>query len=123
MKFFIYSYFIWVAILSCHRQTAAQPFASVPGIPVCIQQKIDSMKQQAVWNPPAEINEYFYADKNVYLISAPCCDFFSIAVDNDCNYVCAPAGGFTGKGDRKCVDFLEKAKHVRLVWKDERKRK
>ncbi len=121
MKLFIYFLTTYMAILSCHRKMATEASAAgVPGIPLCIQQKIDSIKQQPVWNPPAEIHEYNYGGRKVYLISANCCDFFSIAIDSNCNYVCAPSGGFTGKGDRKCSDFFEKAKHVRLVWKDER---
>lgn len=123
MKLFIYSCSLWIAIFSCDRRISTKTFVALPGIPVCIQQKIDSIKQQPVWNPPAEIDEYVYVDRKVYVISARCCDFFSIAVDSNCNYVCAPSGGFTGKGDRKCVDFLEKAKHLRLVWKDEREKK
>lgn len=121
MKLFIYFLTTWIAILSCHRKMSTEAVAAVVNIvPPCIQQKIDSIKQEPVWNPPAEIHEYDYDGRKVYLISARCCDFFSVAVDSDCNYVCAPSGGFTGKGDRKCVDFNEKAKHVRLVWKDER---
>lgn len=121
MKLFIYFLAAYMVILSCHRKMSTEAYAAVmPGIPICIQQKIDSIKQQPVWNPPAEINEYDYAGRKVYLISARCCDFFSEAVDSNCNYICAPSGGFTGKGDRKCIDFNEKAKYVRLVWKDER---
>ncbi len=92
-------------------------------IPPCIQKKIDSIKQQPVWNPPAEIHEYDYNGKKVYVVSADCCDRFHTAFDENCNYICAPSGGFTGKGDRKCVDFFEKAKHIKLVWKDERSKK
>jgi hypothetical protein len=39
--------------------------------------------------------------------------------DQDCNYICAPYGGITGKGDGNCADFSD-AKYLRLVWKDER---
>lgn len=121
MKFSIYFLTTWMAVLSCHRKMSAEASAAVLNIvPPCIQQKIDSIKQQPVWSPAAEINEYDYAGRKVYLVSARCCDFFSIAVDSNCNYICAPSGGFTGRGDRKCIDFSEKAKLVRLVWKDER---
>jgi hypothetical protein len=124
MNFLIYFFTMWISFLACHRKTSTEASAVVVNdIPACIQQKIDSIKQLPVWNPPAEISEYDYGKRNVYLISAKCCDFFSVAVDANCNYVCAPSGGFTGKGDRKCVDFNEKAKLVRLVWKDERVRK
>lgn len=123
MKFFIYCLGAWIVMFTCGKKMSQQSFGAVDNIPACIQQKIDSIKKLPVGNPPVEIHEYNYAERKVYLISATCCDFLSIAVDSNCNYVCAPAGGFTGKGDRKCIDFLEKAKHLRLVWKDERKRK
>lgn len=123
MRLIIYFYTTWIAIFACQRKMTTEASAAVPGIPSCIEKKIDSIKQQPVWNPPAEINEYEYGGRKVYLISANCCDLYSIAVDSNCNYVCAPSGGFTGKGDRKCSDFNEKAILVRLVWKDERVRK
>lgn len=122
MKLFISLYVTIIAVLACQRKISSDTFAAA-GIPHCIKQKIDSIKKLPVWNPPAKINEYEYGERNVYLISANCCDNYSIAVDSNCSYVCAPSGGFTGKGDRKCSDFAVKAKLVRLVWKDERERK
>ena len=89
-------------------------------IPACIQKKIDDIKAEAKWNPPAEVNEYIYNGQHVFLFSSNCCDQYIQLYDDSCNYLCAPSGGFTGKGDGKCADFSEKAKHVKLVWKDER---
>lgn len=88
--------------------------------PSCILQKIEQIKAQPKWNPPAEVNEYIYNDAPVFLFSSNCCDQYNVAYDENCNVVCAPSGGYTGKGDNKCPDFFEKAKHVRLVWKDKR---
>jgi hypothetical protein len=90
------------------------------GTPACVQQKIDSIKQQPRWNPPAQVDEYEYKGKRIFLFSSPCCDQYNIAWDGNCQYVCAPSGGLTGKGDGKCADFNNAAKHIRLVWKDER---
>lgn len=92
-------------------------------VPKCILTKIDSIKKQPLWNPPAEIHAYELEGKKVYAISADCCDRFTTVVDANCNYVCAPSGGFTGRGDGKCIDFFSKAKHLRLVWKDDRVKK
>jgi len=89
-------------------------------LPLCIQQKIEAIRKEPRWNPPAEIHEYRYAGKTVYLFSSPCCDQYNTAFDADCNYICAPSGGITGKGDRKCEDFSTNAQFVRLVWKDDR---
>jgi hypothetical protein len=65
-------------------------------------------------------DEYRYNGKRVFLFSSDCCDQFNQVVDEQCNYICAPSGGITGKGDRKCTDFADKAELVKVVWKDER---
>jgi hypothetical protein len=90
------------------------------GMPSCVQKKIDQIKKEPVWNPPAEVNEYTYQDKQVFLFTSNCCDQYIMLYDGSCNYICAPSGGITGKGDGKCNDFYNTAKLVRLVWKDPR---
>lgn len=92
----------------------------IGGIPPCVQQKIDSLKLLPRFNPPAQIDEYVYNGKRVFLFSSDCCDQFNSLLDEQCNYVCAPTGGITGKGDGACTDFDQNAKHVKLVWKDPR---
>lgn len=89
-------------------------------VPACIQQKINTIKNEPKWNPPAEVNEYTYEGKQVFLFSSPCCDQYNNLYDRGCNLICAPSGGYAGKGDNKCPEFSSKAKHVRLVWKDDR---
>lgn len=89
-------------------------------VPTCIQQKIEQVQKETKWNPPAEVNEYNYEGKRVYLFTSPCCDQYNNLYDSDCNLICAPSGGYTGTGDSKCRDFFEKAKHVKLIWKDHR---
>jgi hypothetical protein len=89
-------------------------------IPSCIQQKIEAIKAAPKWNPPAEVNEYTYQGKNVYLFSADCCDQYNELVDENCKYICAPSGGITGKGDGECPDFSSAAQFKRVVWKDSR---
>ena len=91
-----------------------------PAIPVCIQQRIDSIKKEPRWNPPAQVDEYEYKGRKVYLFSSNCCDQFNPLYDSDCNYICAPTGGITGRGDGQCTDFNSTAQHIRLIWKDER---
>ncbi|MGZ8559322.1 MAG: DUF6970 domain-containing protein [Chitinophagaceae bacterium] len=89
-------------------------------LPACVQQKIDSIQKEPRWNPPAEVNEYNYEGKQVYLFSSNCCDQYNNLYDIDCKNICAPSGGFAGKGDGKCNEFFKKAKHIKLIWKDPR---
>src|SRR6476661_10839321 len=90
-------------------------------IPPCIQERIDQLSKAPVRNPPAEVRAYDYHGQRVYYFNAPCCDPYDSVYDAQCRFICAPGGGFTGKGDGKCPDF-DQAKEVRVVWKDERKR-
>lgn len=90
-------------------------------IPACIQQKIDEIKSQKVTNPPISIYQYTYNKQTVYYITAPCCDIPSTLYDKNCNKICAPDGGFTGKGDGKCTDFFDTRTDKKLIWKDARK--
>ena len=87
--------------------------------PSCVKQKIEEIKREPVWNPAAEVNEYIYQGKHVYLFTSDCCDQFNKLYDGSCTYICAPSGGNVG-GDGKCTDFYTTAAPVRLVWKDPR---
>lgn len=89
-------------------------------LPACITSRIETLKTQAVQNPPAEIWQW-EAKGNIYFyFNAACCDQFNYLYDANCDVVCAPSGGFTGKGDGKCPDFGPDTKRT-LIWKDERK--
>lgn len=122
MRTFLYTGIFLLLWSACSQKAVVMGVSNDTDIPACLQKTIDSIQNQPVWNPPAEIHEYQYMGKRVFLISADCCDQFSTVVDEECNYICAPYGGFTGKGDGKCTDFNQVAKHVKSVWKDERKK-
>ncbi|MFN8288853.1 MAG: hypothetical protein U0U70_01225 [Chitinophagaceae bacterium] len=88
--------------------------------PSCIEAKIARLKAESKANPPAQVDEYIYNGKKVYLFNAPCCDQYSELYDESCNLLCAPYGGISGHGDGKCADFSANAQHVRVIWKDSR---
>lgn len=85
-------------------------------LPTCIKNKIDSFKVKEAHERPQRVVEYIYKSKKVYYVVMPCCDFFNEVYDAQCNYLGAPDGGFTGKGDGKIPDFAEQAKVVKTVW-------
>jgi hypothetical protein len=89
-------------------------------IPPCIQDKIEAIAQQPKYNPPATVYRYLYADKYVYLFSSDCCDQYNYLYDKDCNVICAPTGGITGRGDNNCSNFKQIATDETLIWKDPR---
>jgi len=89
-------------------------------VPACVLERIEEIKKENKWNTPAEINEYEFQGKTVYLVSSDCCDQYNSLFDSDCQVICAPSGGITGKGDGKCSDFTNVAKFTKQIWKDER---
>ena len=78
------------------------------------------MLESEVANPPATVWQYEYKDQLVYFIPPQCCDVPSRLLDKNCNSVCSPDGGLTGKGDGKCPDFFEQRTNEKLIWRDDR---
>ena len=89
-------------------------------VPTCITSKIESLKKEAVQNPPAEVWRWVSNDQIYYYLLSPCCDQYNLLFSETCDTICAPDGGFTGKGDQKCPEFSTDMIKT-LVWKDERK--
>jgi hypothetical protein len=119
-QFFMKPVLLLLAVPFMMAETCKSKKSAAEGIPTCIQNRIDSISKHPKWSPPAQVNEYRYNGKTVFVFTSDCCDQFETAWDENCNYVCAPSGGITGRGDGSCADFNSSSTHVRLVWKDER---
>lgn len=100
-----------------NQDAANQQNELTDSIPSCIRQIIDSVSKEEQAIAPMQIDEYLYKGKTVYLVIAPCCDNYNLLYDTLCQPICAPSGGFTGRGDGNCADFSTTAKHSRLIWK------
>ena len=90
---------------------------SKDSIPVCVRKILNNRNKETPSNLPTQIDEYLYNGKKVFLFTAPCCDQYNTLYDENCTHICAPSGGLTGKGDRKCEDFSRTAKFVKLLWR------
>ena len=119
MKFLLYVLFLIVIQPQACNSSKAKT-AATNKLPTCIEDKITALKAQPKTNPPAEVHQYTYKGQTVYLFSSPCCDQYNMLYDEQCNVLCAPSGGLTGKGDRKCTDFADSATLVKTVFKDDR---
>jgi hypothetical protein len=86
-------------------------------IPSCIKSRIQNIKSENVWNPPATIWQYKYNGKIVYYIPPRCCDIPGAIIDENCNAVCYD-GGLIPSDD--CEDFFENRTDEKLIWKDNR---
>ena len=90
-------------------------------IPPCIQEKIEELSKEPVKNPPAFIARYQYKGSPVYYVPPAAGDQMSELYGEDCELICRPEGGITGRGDGKCPDFIEERKEEKIIWQDKRK--
>lgn len=92
--------------------------AQSDSIPLCIQTLIEDGKKENPPTSPVQVDEYLLYGKKVYLLTAQCCDLFNDLYDQNCTKICAPTGGFTGRGDGKCPEFSKEAKLIKTIWKE-----
>lgn len=95
--------------------------ATVDTLPACVQKLIDDGNKETPSSAPIEVEEYIYKGKKVYLTKSQCCDNYDLLYDENCKEICAPTGGFSGRGDGKCPDFIKEAKLIRSIWKEKMK--
>ena len=72
--------------------------------PDWVDQLIVKFQNELAGNPPQSIWRHEYKGQTVYYVPAQCCDQFSTLYDADGNIICAPDGGYTGRGDGLCPD-------------------
>jgi hypothetical protein len=101
-------------------QCMDDPADLCPGdIPQCIKAMVDKAASGPVEDRPRAVIEYTYKESTVYYVEPQCCgDAESTLFDAQCKVICAPDGGFTGRGDGKCPDFMAVAKQQRTIWRD-----
>jgi len=88
--------------------------------PDWINELIKEFESEPVGNPPQSIWRYNYKEQIVYYVPPQCCDQFSVLYNADGDAICAPDGGFTGRGDGHCPDFFSTRTDQKLIWQDKR---
>ncbi|SES84043.1 DUF6970 domain-containing protein [Hymenobacter actinosclerus] len=81
---------------------------------------IDQLKQKPKQTPAAEVTQYTYQGRTVYLVTGGSPGAYAYLFDNCGKVVCAAAGGLNGKGDGGCPDFAATATDPVLIWRDPR---
>jgi hypothetical protein len=110
--------FVSAILVGC---SASQPTPSASSPPAAVAKRIQELQAQPPANPPLFVASYRYQGRTVYFIPARCCDFFSDLYGADGSLLCHPDGGFSGRGDGKCADFLQLRTDERIIWRDGRR--
>jgi hypothetical protein len=85
---------IAILITNCDRSE------DYKGLPTCVEKQLTM--QDAVRKPPVEVWQWDVDDKTYYYFRSECCDQYNYLFDDNREMVCAPDGGFSGKGDATC---------------------
>ena len=113
---------VCVLVLALIVLTVGCSSSTVPTDPPWVWKLIVQYQLQPLGNPPQSIWQYEFQGKTVYYIPPQYCDMYGYLYDAEGTYICAPDGGFDGKGDGRCPNFLAERTNERLVWKDVRDR-
>jgi hypothetical protein len=108
----------FIVILICGCSAIGTNTSS--GIPDWLNKQIAEFQNTPLGNPPQSIWQYEYMGSIVYYVPPQCCDQFSQLYDSSGRLICAPDGGFSGRGDGKCPDFSKLRKNELLIWQDTR---
>ena len=84
-------------------------------VPTAISQLISEYKEDPK-DAPYEVWRYMYAGTTVYYMPPRCCDIPSKLYDENGKLLCKPDGGFTGRGNGKCPDFISEGEKRDLLW-------
>src|SRR6218665_3039248 len=103
--------------------SASTPATDTEPQPAWLEAKIQHYQAAALTNPPRSVTRYRYRDATVYYVPAKCCDQMRELFDDRGQALCAPDGGFTGRGDGRCADFRTTKGEAQLIWRDSRVRK
>jgi hypothetical protein len=106
---------VFILLAACSQATQSTE-------PAWLDQLIKQFENNPVANPPLSVWKYAYNGQVVYFVPAHCCDIASTLYGAQGSILCAPDGGFTGRGDGKCSDFFDKRTDEQLVWQDSRSR-
>lgn len=105
----IFLYCTAIILISCSSSKKADN-----DYPLWVKQTISNFEKD---NARAQIIQYSYNDKTVYLVSNcyHCPDAMDIVYDKDNNKVCE-FGGIAGRNT--CPDFDQKATNKKIVWQN-----
>jgi hypothetical protein len=106
--------------VDCGTTTQDTGIITKENTPQWIISRVNEYQRLPPGNPSYSIVEYIYEGQRVFYFPPQCCDQRSELYDVEGHIICAPDGGFTGRGDGKCPNFLKKATNEILIWKDRR---
>lgn len=101
---------------SSSAASASQPSPSSTSLPEWLRVKIGQYKALPADRAPLGIWRITHNGQPAYYLYSPCCDQYNPLLSAEGNEICNPSGGFTGRGDGKCPEPMDRGTKAALVW-------
>lgn len=98
---------------------------SPQAMPDWLRAKIEGFTAAPQGSAPDRVLSAQLEGRQYFYIPGACCDQFNGLYDESGQYLCAPDGGFSGRGDGKCSDASRQVMGEKMhpVWQDPRGQK
>ena len=96
--------------------------ASAPAAdaPAGLRSLIARLQTEPAQTPARSILRLEWQGRTLYYVPAPCCDQYNELYDAQGQRLCAPDGGFSGRGDQRCPEIVVDRDRLQPVWTDPR---
>lgn len=108
--------FLFIVLIFGLTSTFCHACSSRDHLPAWVKDRLHPRSGSHPPFVPVEVTSLRYRGNTVYLLVPPCCDGFTEVYDPKGNYLCAPDGGITGRGDGKCPEFSQEATDRKVIW-------
>jgi hypothetical protein len=102
---------------SDRASSAPSTRVEVAGLPEWLRIRLADYDAVPAPAAPRAVYEVPWRGGVAYYVQAGCCDQLDPLVDANGVILCHPTGGFTGRGDGKCLEALPVVAHRREVWR------
>ena len=110
--------------MSCKKDVVnpskAVSASETAALPSCVDKLIAELKNRESKNVPVTVSQYEFKGQTVFYVSAKYPDDYGTVYNQNCEVICHPDGGITGRGDGKCTGFFEEAKNQKIVWQEQK---
>lgn len=103
---------------SSSSSAASTPQPSPPSnsLPEWLRVKIGKYEALPADHAPLGIWRIAHNGQPAYYLYSPCCDQYNPLFNAEGSEICNPSGGFTGRGDGKCPEPMDRGTKAALVW-------
>ncbi|GAB2771055.1 hypothetical protein HNQ93_000580 [Hymenobacter luteus] len=116
LRFLLWLFLLGLGATACSDALDEATSATCPGN--FSATLIEELKQKPKQTPAAEVIQYTYQNRTVYLVTGG--SSFNYLFDACGNVLCAATLGPSNAGDGRCPDFATAATDPRVLWRDPR---